>query len=158
MFVAVCEERNIARAAEREAIVASAISKRIAALEDDVGVALLKRGRRGIEPTPAGEAMLRQARDVLGLMERMRAELSEFASGAHGSVRVLASLSVLSESLPDDIGGFLAQHETVRVSLEERVSSEIVRGVREGAADLGVCWDAGDLTGLAARCAIAATT
>jgi DNA-binding transcriptional LysR family regulator len=149
MFVAVCEERNIARAAEREAIVASAISKRIAALEDDAGVALLKRGRRGIEPTPAGEAMLRQARDVLGLMERMRAELSEFASGVHGSVRVLVSLSVLSESLPDDIAGFLAHHETVRVSLEERVSSEIVRGVREGVADLGVCWDAGDLSGLA---------
>ena len=149
MFVAVCEERNIARAAEREAIVASAISKRIAALEDDVGVTLLKRGRRGIEPTPAGEAMLRQAREVLGLMERMRGELTEFASGAQGSVRVLASLSVLSESLPDDIAGFLAKNRTVRVSLEERVSSEIARGVREGIADLGVCWDAGDLAGLA---------
>jgi len=32
----------------------------------------------------------------------------------------------------------------VRVSLEERVSSEIVRAVREGAADFGVCWDAGN--------------
>ena len=149
LFIAVCEARNIARAAEREAIVASAISKRMAALEDDAGVTLLKRGRRGIEPTAAGEAMLRQAREVLGLMDRMRGELSEFASGAHGSVRVLASLSVLSESLPDDIGGFLAEHRTVRVSLEERVSSEIARGVREGIADLGVCWDAGDLAGLA---------
>src|SRR5262245_54942382 len=138
MFVAVCEERNIARAADREAIVASAISKRIAALEDEVGIALLKRGRRGIEPTPAGEAMLRQARDVLGLMDRMRAELSEFASGAHGSVRVFASLSVLSESLPDDIGRFLSLHRAVRVSMEERVSSEIVRGVRESIADIGV--------------------
>ena len=149
MFIAVCEARNIARAAEREAIVASAVSKRMSALEDEAGVTLLKRGRRGIEPTPAGEAMLRQAREVLRLMERMRGELSEFATGAHGSVRVLASLSVLSESLPDDIGGFLAQHRTVRVSLEERVSSEIARGVREGIADLGVCWDAGDLSGLA---------
>lgn len=148
MFIAVCEERNIARAAEREAIVASAVSKRMAALEDDVGVSLIKRGRRGIEPTPAGEAMLRQAREVLALMETMRAELSEFATGAHGSVRVFASLSVLSESLPDDIGGFLARNETVRVSLEERVSSGIARGVREGIADLGVCWDAGDLGGL----------
>ena len=109
---------------------------------------LLKRGRRGIEPTPAGEALLRQARDVLSTMERMHAELSEFASGAHGSVRVFASLSVLSEFLPDDIGSFLAQHQSVRVSLEERVSSEIVRGVREGAVDFGVCWDAGDLAGL----------
>jgi DNA-binding transcriptional LysR family regulator len=148
MFVAVCEERNIARAAEREAIVASAVSKRVAALENDVGVRLIKRGRRGIEPTPAGEAMMRHARDVIGLMERMRGELSEFASGAHGSVRVFASLSVLSESLPDDIARFLARNASIRVSLEERVSREIVRGVREGIADLGVCWDAGDLAGL----------
>jgi DNA-binding transcriptional LysR family regulator len=149
LFVAVCEERNIARAAEREAIVPSAISKRIAAIEGDVGVSLLTRGRRGIEPTPAGEALLRHARDVLGTMERIRAELSEFAKGAHGSVRVFASLSVLSEFLPDDVGGFLARHESVRVTLEERVSSEIVRGVREGTVDFGVCWDAGDLGGLA---------
>lgn len=42
MFVAVCEERNIARAAEREAIVASAISKRIAAIESELGVQLLE--------------------------------------------------------------------------------------------------------------------
>ncbi len=148
LFVAVCEERNIARAADREAIVPSAISKRVAAIEDELEVPLLKRGRRGIEPTPAGEALLRQARDVLGMLERMRAELSEFASGAHGSVRVFASMSVLSEYLPDDVGGFLARYETVRVSLEERVSSEIVRGVREGTVDFGVCWDAGALTGL----------
>jgi DNA-binding transcriptional LysR family regulator len=149
LFVAVCEERNIARAAARESIVASAISKRVAAIEQDIGVALLKRGRRGIEPTPAGELLLRQARDLLATMERMRAELSEFASGVHGNVRVFASLSVLSEFLPDDVGSFLARHRTVRVSLEERVSSEIVRGVRDGAADFGVCWDAGNLAGLA---------
>jgi DNA-binding transcriptional LysR family regulator len=149
MFVAVCEERNIARAAEREAIVASAVSKRMAALEEEAGVRLLERGRRGIAPTPAGEALLRQAREVLELMDGMRRELSEFAGGAHGSVRVFASLSVLSESLPDDIAAFLAQHRALRVSLEERVSTQIARGVREGIADLGVCWDASDLAGLA---------
>jgi len=149
MFVAVCEERNIARAAQREAIVASAISKRIAAIEGEVGVSLLKRGRRGIEPTAAGEVLLRQARDVLATLERMHAELSEFASGVNGSVRVFASLSVLSEFLPDDVSGFLARNQRVRVSLEERVSSEIVRGVREGAVDFGVCWNAGELSGLA---------
>jgi DNA-binding transcriptional LysR family regulator len=87
LFVAVCEERNIGRAAEREAIVPSAISKRIAALEDDVGAPLLVRGRRGIEATPAGEALLRQARDILGMMERARVELAEFTSGIVGSAR-----------------------------------------------------------------------
>jgi len=148
LFVAVCEERNIARAAEREAIVPSAVSKRIAAIEEAVGAPLLVRGRRGIEPTAAGEAQLRQARDLLGAMERMHAELSEFTTGVHGSVRVLASVSVLAERLPDDIGAFLKRYQRVRVSLDERISADIVRSVREGAADLGVLWEAADTSGL----------
>jgi DNA-binding transcriptional LysR family regulator len=148
LFVAVCDERNIARAAAREAIVASAVSKRIAALEQAVGTELLVRGRRGIVPTAAGEALRRRAHELLGSMERLHAELSEFAGGAHGSVRVVASLSVLAEQLPDDIASFLARYQAVRVSLDERISHEVVRGVREGAADLGVLWDAIDLAGL----------
>ena len=148
LFVAVCEERSIARAAQREAIVASAVSKRIAAIEADVGAPLLVRGRRGIEPTPAGQALLRQARDVLGAMERMYTELSEFSTGVHGSVRVVASVSVLAERLPDDIGAFLKRWQSVRVIIDERVSTDILRSVREGAADLGVLWDVADTSGL----------
>lgn len=150
LFIAVCEERNIARAAEREAIVASAVSKRIAALEDQAGSALLSRGRRGAEPTAAGLALLRQARSVLGAMERMHAELSDFRSGVQGSVRVAASPSVFSERLPEDIARFLSRYPQVRVSVDERVSPDIVRAVREGAAELGVLWDAADLQGLKA--------
>lgn len=149
LFVAVCEERNIARAAEREAIVASAVSKRIAAIEAEVGAPLLVRGRRGIEPTAAGQALLRRAREVLSTMARMHAELSDFATGAQGSVRIVAAPSVLAEHLGDDIGAFLQQHPRVRVSLDERVSTEVVKCVREGTAELGVLWDASDLSGLA---------
>jgi len=150
LFVAACEERNIARAAAREALVPSAVSKRIAAVEAAIGSPLLVRGRRGIEPTPAGEVLLRQAREVLSALARTEAELTEFAAGLQGSVRVLASVSALAEQLPDDIAAFLAQHEKVRVTLDERVSSEIVRSVREGAADLGVLWDASETEGLLA--------
>ena len=63
-------------------------------------------------------------------------------------MRVLASPSVLAEQLPDDIGRFLAQHPGLRISLDERTSPEIVRSLREGAADLGVLWDFADLSGL----------
>lgn len=61
LFVAVCEEGIIARAADRESVVASAVSKRIAAVEAQIGAPLLVRGRRGIEPAAAGQALLRQA-------------------------------------------------------------------------------------------------
>lgn len=148
LFVAVCEERNIARAAAREALVPSAVSKRIGAIEQQLGTPLLVRGRRGIEPTAAGQALLRQARDVLGAMERLHAELSGFASGVQGSVRMVASISALAEWLPEDVAAFITRHPAVRVSLDEITGAVAVRQVREGAADIGVTWDAVDTRGL----------
>jgi len=147
-FVAVCEAGSIAKAAEREALVPSALSKRIAALEADVGVALLLRRRRGVEPTPAGLALLSGARELLSGLQRMRVEVSSFAAGVQGSVRVLASPSVLAERLPEDLARFLAAHPGLRVSLDERTSQDIVRSLREGGADLGVLWDQVDFSGL----------
>ncbi|MBN8489936.1 MAG: LysR family transcriptional regulator [Burkholderiales bacterium] len=148
LFVAVCEEGSIARAADREALVASALSKRIGALEAEVGVPLLVRRRRGIEPTAAGEALLARARELLSALERMRSELGAFGQGVQGSVRVLASPSVLAERLPEDIGRFLDQYPRLTVSLDEKTSPDIVRSLREGTADLGVLWDFADTSGL----------
>jgi DNA-binding transcriptional LysR family regulator len=148
LFIAVCEERSIARAAEREALVASALSKRMAALEAEVGVPLLTRRRQGVEPTPAGEALLARAREVLAALDQLRVELGAFGTGVQGSVRVLASPSVLAERLPEDIAAFMAEQPGIQVALEERTSPDIVRGVREGNADLGVLWDLIDLAGV----------
>lgn len=151
LFVAACEEGSVARAAAREAMVASALSKRLGALEAELGTALLVRHARGVAPTAAGEALLARAREVLAAMQRARAELGEFADGVQGSVRVLASPSVLAEKLPDDIGHFVARHPRLRVSLDERVSADIVRALLDGAADLGVLWDQLDMADLVVR-------
>lgn len=148
LFVTVCEQGSIARAAKQEALVPSALSKRIAALEAETGVPLLRRQRRGVVPTPAGEALLRQAREVLSALDRMRAELGSFGQGVQGSVHVMASPSVLAERLPDDVARFLAVQPAIRVTLAEHPSTDIVRMVRDGAADLGVIWDRADLSGL----------
>jgi DNA-binding transcriptional LysR family regulator len=68
-------------------------------------------------------------------------------------VRILASVSAMTESLADDVAAFLQMpaHRSIQVDMEERVSPEIVRGVREGLASLGVCWDAADIGALEAR-------
>lgn len=149
LFVAVCDEGNIARAAARQSLVASALSKRLGALEAEVGVTLLTRGRRGVEPTPAGQALLVRAREVLAGLDRMRSELGAYGQGEQGSVRVLASPSALAEHLPDDVAAFVDRHPLIRISLDERTSPDLLRGVREGTADLGVLWDLiADLSGL----------
>jgi DNA-binding transcriptional LysR family regulator len=148
LFLSVCEEGSVVRAADREAVVASAVSKRVAALEDQLGLSLLQRGPRGMVPTEAGEAFARHAREVLAVMERMQLAMKDIAAGGGGSVRILASLAALSNKLPEDLVRVLERHRSIKVSLREAATTEIVRQVREGTADLGVCWDAADLGGL----------
>ena len=146
LFIAVCEEGTIARAADREAMVASAVSRRIAAVEEDIGTPLLIRGRRGIKPTAAGETMLRQAREVLRAMGRLRMELSDFATGVHSHVRVVATPAVLGGNLAEDIGTFLEVSPRVGITTDERASPEVVRAVNEGTAEIGILWGATDLS------------
>lgn len=148
LFVAVCEEGSLAAAAARESLVPSALSKRIAALEAEIGLPLLQRRHRGVVPTAAGDALLTRAREVLRALDATRTELGAFVEGAQGSVRLLASPSAMAEALPDDLAQFMARHPRLKVSVEEMVSPQIVRSLRDGAADLGVLWDVGDLSGL----------
>ncbi len=139
LFVAVCELGSIGRAAEREFIAASAISKRLADLETTLGTPLLYRHTRGVDLTPAGESLLHHARSVLYSLEKMQGELSEYVDGVRGHVRVHASISAIVQFLPEDLGAFIREHEQVKIDLEEHLSTEVVRAVQEGAADLGVC-------------------
>ena len=150
LFVAVCETRNIARAAEQQAIVGSAISKRLAALEDTVGTPLLVRRRHGVAPTPAGETLLEHARALLARAAQIERDMAGYAAGVRGHVRVLATQSAIAESLADDVAAFLKApgHQHIRIDREEAVSTQVLRAVREGSASLGICWDAADLRGL----------
>jgi DNA-binding transcriptional LysR family regulator len=54
-------------------------------------------------------------------------------------VRVHASISAIVQFLPEDLGAFIRTHPEVKIDLEEHLSTEIVRAVAEGAADLGIC-------------------
>ncbi len=139
LFVAVCELGSIGRAAEREFIAASAISKRLADLEATLNTTLLYRHARGVDLTPAGESLLHHARSVLYSLEKMQGELSEYADGVRGHVRVHANISAIVQFLPEDLGSFSRTHEAIKIDLEEHLSSEVLRAVQEGAADLGIC-------------------
>lgn len=139
LFVAVCELGSIGRAAEREFIAASAISKRLSDLEAALHTPLLYRHTRGVDLTPAGESLLHHARTVLYSLEKMQGELSEYADGVRGHVRVHANISAIVQYLPEDLGVFTREHEAIKIDLEEHLSSEVLRAVQEGAADLGIC-------------------
>ncbi len=139
LFVAVCELGSIGRAAEREFLAASAISKRLSDLETALDTALLYRLSRGVTLTPAGESLLHHARTVLFGLERMQGELSEYAEGVRGHVRVHANISAIFQFLPEDLGTFARTHSQIKIDLQEHLSPDVLHAVQEGATDLGIC-------------------
>jgi DNA-binding transcriptional LysR family regulator len=125
----------------------------MAQLEADIGTPLLRRGQRGVQPTPAGTALLAHAREVLFTMDRIAGDIAAFAGGVKGQVRLVATASAIAESLLDDLASFMREpaHRHIRVDVEERLSHELLRQLREGRASLGVCWDRADFEGLEQR-------
>src|SRR5450830_1913200 len=156
LLVAVCEQQNMARVAEQAHIAPSAISKRIAQLEANLGVPLLIRSRRGVQATAAGLALVEHARTMLFAAERIENDVIAFAGGIKGNVRILATPSAIAESLLEDIAAFMREprNREIKVDIEECVTSELLRSMREGSSAIGVCWnhtDLGDLQQLPYR-------
>jgi DNA-binding transcriptional LysR family regulator len=138
LFIAAAETRSITRGAQRVHLALASASERIKGLEASLGIALLKRGRRGVELTSAGESLLDHARIVMHNVDALRGDLASFASGARASVHLLANTSGLSEYLPKALAAFLAEHPRISIDVEERESGEIAHAIAIGAADLGL--------------------
>jgi DNA-binding transcriptional LysR family regulator len=138
LFVAVCEELSIAKAAEREHIAASAVSKRISDLEARLKTPLFLRNYKGLELTAAAHTLLHHSRVLVRDLNQMEAELAHHASGVSGQVRLYASVSTIVQHLPSDLSEFLAGHPAIRVDLTEGTSQQVVEAVAGNAADMGV--------------------
>jgi DNA-binding transcriptional LysR family regulator len=150
LLVAVCDLKSIRKAAEQENIEPSAISKRIAQLESAVGTQLLVRGRRATQPTAAGLTLLEHARTMLFVMQRIESDMTAFSGEMKGHVRLVASISTIAGPLLEDIASFMRQptNRHIKVDIEERLSRDLVRVVKDGGASLGACWDTADFESL----------
>jgi molybdate transport repressor ModE-like protein len=138
LFRHVVEAGSITHGAERAHLALAAASTRVRQMEQALGAALLVRSRGGVTPTQAGRTLLQHARTILGQAERLREDLSAYAGGLAGQVRVLSNTNALTEFLPETLSSFLAAHPNVSVDLEERLSDEIVGLIAEGVADIGI--------------------
>ena len=148
LFVKAAELHNLTRAAEACFITVPAASRRLSLLEHQFKAQLFERHSRGLQLTPAGEHLLKHAREVIASVNHMRAEMVNYASGRNAVLRILGNTSAMAQFLPSDVALFQAQHENVRIVLEESWSDEVVRRVRSGDADLGVVVEGGDTEGL----------
>ncbi|RRW39888.1 LysR family transcriptional regulator [Pseudomonas luteola] len=138
LFIAACEEGTIGRAAERESMVPSALSKRITELEEAVGTQLFYRQQKGIMPTPAGFCLLKHARHVLNEMARMSADMTRFSNGLRGHLRISANRSSIVQFLPADLRAYRATHPEITLELQERTSEQILDDIMGNQSDVGI--------------------
>ncbi|WP_313198851.1 LysR substrate-binding domain-containing protein [Rhizobium sp.] len=150
LFLHVVEAESITQGAERAGMALPSASARVRGMEETSGVLLLDRGARGVRPTAAGEALAHHARIVLGQMEQMRGDLQLYARGLRGKVRVFSGRAAMAH-LPEILRGYLADHPTIDIDLEERQSVDVVAAVAGGHADLGIAADTTDTGTLETR-------
>jgi DNA-binding transcriptional LysR family regulator len=148
LFVRVAETRSITKAAQATHLALAAASRRLTLLEQQYGVKLLDRTARGATLTPAGKAALHRAREILSQADQLRSELSDYASGGKGHVRIQASASAISQFLPVDLATFSTLAPQVVLALEERFSGEAAQALREGTTDIGVIMEGTPMDGL----------
>jgi len=151
LVAAIADSGSLTRAAEQVHLAPSSASHRLTQLEAALGVPLFVRHARGLTPTPAGESLLRHAREVFAQLEQMHADLAPYASGLHSQVTVFANTNAINCFLPEDLGDFLREHPRLRISLEEQPSPAIIQAVASGQVDIGVVAAEGNLAGLATQ-------
>ena len=134
LFVHVAEVGSITHGATRANMALASASERIRAMEEALGAPLLERKRRGVRLT-AVFALVHHARIVTQQLEQMRGELSDYAKGLRGHVRLLSNTVGIAELLPTALAAFLRAHPNIDVELEDRPSRGMVRAIAEGLAD-----------------------
>jgi DNA-binding transcriptional LysR family regulator len=135
-FVTVVEFGSLAEAARRLDLTPAAIAARVHALEEDIGVALVKRAGRSVKPTEAGVKILDRARSLLREVRDLRAVAGD--GTALGELRLGMFQSAMTGMLPQVLKGLYAQYPGLNVFVEPGGSIELCRQVASGALDAAI--------------------
>jgi DNA-binding transcriptional LysR family regulator len=137
-LVAVAEERNFTRAADRVHISQSGVSAQIRRLESELGAELFDRSARTVTLTVAGKAALEHARAALAAAAAVGQAVGEVTDLLRGGLTVGMVIGCTVTPLFDALAAFHQAHPGVRISLQEDNSDRLITGVRAGTIDLAL--------------------
>jgi DNA-binding transcriptional LysR family regulator len=143
LFVNIAETKSLTRGAELSHMCASAASKRIRNVEENIGASLLYRTSTGVTLTQAGQAFHGHSRVLLHQLEELERDLEHYSAspnskGLRGTIRVSAGSAVVSEILPGVLSKYSAIHPNVNFEVRAQLSPEILHAVNSGLADVGI--------------------
>ncbi|KVD46826.1 hypothetical protein WS61_10025 [Burkholderia sp. ABCPW 11] len=136
-FVAVCEELNFGRAAARLHVAQPSITRAVQGLEAELGVLLLMRDKRNVEPTRAGQAFFREAQAILGRMESSVRIAQRGADGEIGHLVVGFEGSSALRFLPIAAARFRQRYPDVVIDFVQSTTDDQISALKRGEIDLG---------------------
>lgn len=135
-IVAVAQERNFRRAAERAFISQPALSLAIQKLEDELGLKIFERGRNEVTPTPVGAAIVEQAQRVLEEAERIREIAAQGVHQLDSPLRIGIIHSTGPYLLPDLIPALKKVAPRMPLEVEENITANLEAQLRNGRLDV----------------------
>ena len=136
-FITAAETGTISKAADAMCYTPSGVSQLIGALEQELGLTLLERTRKGVSLTSSGRALLPVMRDLLRQEERLY-EISSSLKGLDtGSICIASLTSIAAHWLPEVIARFQEDYPNVELSLVEGIRQDVCDLLDEGRADIG---------------------
>jgi DNA-binding transcriptional LysR family regulator len=137
-FVAVAEAENFTKAAARLHLAQPALSRQVLALEEEIGVDLLKRTPRGVMLTAEGKLFLDRVYGILRQTDEAVAEVRALTRGEAGELHIGYGPLPTIELLPPAMAAFRKAAPQVKVTLHDMGGEEMIVGLREGVLELAV--------------------
>jgi len=137
-FLVVAESLSFTKAAAQLRIAQPALSRQVQALEDEIGVDLMKRGPRGVVLTAEGKLFLAEARDLLNRAEASVEKVRALSRGQYGELHIGYSPSPTVEILPPALAAFQKAFPHVNVLLHDGSQREHIDGLRDGTLQLAI--------------------
>jgi DNA-binding transcriptional LysR family regulator len=136
-FLAVAEERNFTRAAERLHMAQPPLTRQIQALEEDIGAPLFVRTTKGVGLTEAGQALLSEVPNLLALAQRAKERAVLASEGQSGRLDIGIFGSGVLDVIPRILARFHAERPEVRIVLHNLTKHEQVQALRERRIGVG---------------------
>lgn len=136
--LAVADHRSFRRAAEALGVHQSALSRRVRDFEDRVGISLFERGRGGVRPTIAGEALLRDVRRSIHTLERTIGRAGAVGRAEHGRLLIGYAGSLVSTRMLSLLASLKERSGSVELHLTEGITSSLIQSAFDRRIDVAL--------------------
>lgn len=147
-FIAVAQELNFTRAAQKLLIAQPPLSRQIRDLEEELGTVLFERSAHGLRLTSEGNAFLQYAFQIMDMVDRAREDISEMSNGLQGMIYIASVEGRAPRLLAEWISGFKQQYPHIEYSIWDGNTDDVIYRVANGLSEIGIITEPHNAEGL----------